>query len=253
MSHDLRLREELRSTPTPSGSLGGRTRLRSRVCSKVVGENINASAQQRIWKLSEPLGDDRTFPTSGMNGDRSTYNNQFEQSTCCHMYLARKGTTTVKNANHTVGTSRFMLTTSPPWGHTPPRTGNGMPNAAPSSSNLREVLSEAGCLQRKGFLHPTDRMCLPMLHPIFTQSCGKETLCGESPSHTRVGLQALLDRVTVFAGLANDLEIQRATNSRNSTSANLPQSIHSPSTCALVHTACYGSPECGQVRKHLNF
>ena len=28
--------------------LGGRTRLRSRVCSRVVGENINASAQQRI-------------------------------------------------------------------------------------------------------------------------------------------------------------------------------------------------------------
>ena len=30
------------------GHLGGRTRLRSRVCSRVVGENINASAQQRI-------------------------------------------------------------------------------------------------------------------------------------------------------------------------------------------------------------
>ena len=69
-----------------------------------------------------------------------------------------------------------------------------------------EVLSEAGCSQRKGFLHPTDRMCLPMLHPIFTQSCGEETPCGKSPSHTRVGLQALLDRVTVFAGLRTTLK-----------------------------------------------
>ena len=49
-------------------------------------------------------------------------------------------------------------------------------------------------------------MCLPMLRPIFTQSCGKETPCGKSPSHTRVGLQALLDRVTVFAGLRTTLK-----------------------------------------------
>ena len=55
----------------------------------------------------------------------------------------------------------------------------------------------------EGFPHPTDRMCLFMLRPIFTQSCGKEPPCGKSPSHTRVGSQALLDRVTVFAGLLN--------------------------------------------------
>ena len=151
-----------------------------------------------------------------MNGDRSTYNNQFEQSTCCHMHLARKGTTTVKNANHTVDTSRSMLKTSPPWGHrhgTPPRTGNGMPNVIAQLLQPQkqlfitgEVLSEAGCSQRKGFFQPTDRMCLPMLRPRFTQSCGKETPCGKSPSHTRVGLQALLDRVTVFAGLRTTLK-----------------------------------------------
>ena len=41
----------------------------------------------------------------------------------------------------------------------------------------------------------TDQMCLPMLRPIYTQSCGKETPCGKSPSHTRVGSQALLDRL----------------------------------------------------------
>ena len=58
-----------------------------------------------------------------------------------------------------------------------------------------EVLSEAGRSQRKGFFHPTDRMCLLMLRPIYTQSCGKETPCGKSPSHTRVGPQALLDRL----------------------------------------------------------
>ena len=150
-----------------------------------------------------------------MNGDRSKYNNQFEQSTCCHMYLARKGTTTVKNANHTVGTSRSMLQTSPPWGHrhgTPPRTGNGMPKCSAQLLQLQKPMfileryfPKLVVSQRKGFLHPTDRMCLPMLHPIFTQSCGKETPCGKSPSHTRVGLQALLDRVTVFAGLRTTL------------------------------------------------
>ena len=81
----------------------------------------------------------------------------------------------------------------------------------------------------EGVLHPTDRMCLPMLRPIYTQSCGKETPCGKSPSHTRVGPQALLDRVTVFRRAANDLEIQRARNSWNTASAvHLPQSIHPP-------------------------
>ena len=81
----------------------------------------------------------------------------------------------------------------------------------------------------EGVLHPTDRMCLPMLRPIYTQSCGKETPCGKSPSHTRVGPQALLDRVTVFRRAANDLEIQRARNSWNTAFAvHLPQSIHPP-------------------------
>ena len=137
-----------------------------------------------------------------MNGDRSTYNNQLEQSTCCHMHLARKGTITVENAKHTAGTSRSMLKTSPPWGHrhdTPPRTGNGMPNVIAQLLQPQkqlfitgEVLSEAGCSQRKGFLHPTDRMCLPMLRPIFTQSCGKETPCGKCPSHTSLGYRRCL-------------------------------------------------------------
>ena len=38
------------------------------MCSRVVRENFNASAQQRA------------LPTSGINRERSTYNNQFEQS-----------------------------------------------------------------------------------------------------------------------------------------------------------------------------
>ena len=49
--------------------------------------------------------------------------------------------------------------------------------------------------QQKGFPHPTDRMCLPMLRPLYTQSGGKETPCGKSPSHTRVGAFA-------FAGIS---------------------------------------------------
>ena len=45
-----------------------------------------------------------------------------------------------------------------------------------------------------------------MLRPMYTQSCGKETPCGKSPSHSRVGSQALLDRL-VFCGAANDLKM----------------------------------------------
>ena len=101
--------------------------------------------------------------------------------------------------NHTVGTPKFMLKTSPPWLHrrgTAPRTGNGMPNVSAQLTFITgEVLSEAGRSQRKGFFHPTDRICLPMLRPIYTQSCGKETPCGKSSSHTRVGPQALPDRL----------------------------------------------------------
>ena len=88
-------------------------------------------------------------------------------------------------------------------------------------------------------------MRLPRLRPIYTQSCFKETPSGKSPSHTRVGPQALLDRVTVFRGAANDLEIRRATNFASA--AHLPQSIHPPATCALVDTECHGSPS---VAKH---
>ena len=136
-----------------------------------------------------------------------------------------------------------------------PGRANGMPNVTAQLFQPQkqlfitgEVLSEAGRSQRKGVLHPTDRMCLPMLRPIYTQSCGKETPCGKSPSHTRVGPQALLDRVTVFRRAANNLEIQRATNSWNTASAvHLPQSIHPPATCALVDTECHGTPS---VAKH---
>ena len=43
-------------------------------------------------------------------------------------------------------------------------------------------------------------------------------------------------------------QIHRATNSWNTASAvHLPQSIHPPATCALVHTECHGSPS---VAKH---
>ena len=38
--------------------------------------------------------------------------------------------------------------------------------------------------------HSTDRMCLSMLRPMNTQSCGRETPCGKSPCHTRVGPQS---------------------------------------------------------------
>ena len=101
-----------------------------------------------------------------------------------------------------------------------------MPNVSAEPLQLQkqrfitgEVLSEAGRSQRKGFsfnrpsvlvhvapyehksegvLHSTDRVCLSMLRPMNTQSCGKETPCGKSPSHTRVGSQALLDRLYGF-------------------------------------------------------
>ena len=105
----------------------------------------------------------------------------------------------MKNANHTVGTHRSMLKPSPPWLHcygTPPRTGNDMPNVSAELSNFK---SNALLLERyfpklavyngRGS-HSTDRMCLSMLHPMNTQSCGRETPCGKSPCHTRVGPQS---------------------------------------------------------------
>ena len=53
---------------------------------------------------------------------------------------------------------------------------------------------------------------------------------------------------TVFRGAADDPEIHRATNSWNTASAvHLPESIHPPATCALVHTECHGS---SSVAKH---
>ena len=109
------------------------------------------------------------------------------------------------HSGHAQVHAQIVSTKAPPPWHAP-RTGNGMPIDPPSSSDLKSsslllemyLLSEAGRSQRNVFLHPTDRMCLPMLRPIYTQSCGKETPCGKSPSHTRVGSQALLDRLHGF-------------------------------------------------------
>ena len=109
------------------------------------------------------LGDCRSLPMSGINRERSTYNNQLEQSlavtctfhekegaraSCQRVTLCNCGglpasTTTVKNAIPKVGTPRPMLKTSPPWLHrhgTPPRTGNGMPIDPPSSPTLKAAL-----------------------------------------------------------------------------------------------------------------
>ena len=74
------------------------------------------------------------------------------------------------------------------------------------ASCRHDTLCNFGGLLRKAFLHPTDRMCLLKLRPIYTQSCGKETPCGKSPSDTRIGSQALLDRL-VFRGAAHDPEM----------------------------------------------
>ena len=138
----------------------------------------------------------------------------------------------MKNANYTVGTPRSMLKPSSPWLHrhgTPPQTGNGMPNSNLKSSSLllERYILKLAVHNRKGFsfnrpnvkLHAliyvatkriataestvesltfhtyTSSAGLPMMRPIYTQSCGKETPCGKSPSPTRVGLQALLDRL----------------------------------------------------------
>ena len=42
-------------------------------------------------KTFRTVGGLQNFPDVRINRDRSTYNNQFEQSTCCHMHLLRKG------------------------------------------------------------------------------------------------------------------------------------------------------------------
>ena len=159
-----------------------------------------AGSSERISMLRRNSGFEN-FPNRwGIAQLSDVRNHQLERSTCCHMtFYEKEGahalcqhvtlcncgglpalTTTVKNANHTVGRPRSMLKTCPPWLHrhgTPPWTGNGIPNVSAELLQPQkqlfitgEVLSEAGRSQRKGFLHPADRMCSPMLRPMYTQS-----------------------------------------------------------------------------------
>ena len=122
-----------------------------------------------------------------------------QQDTLCNCGGLPTSTTTVKNANHTVGTHRSMLKPSPPWITAMARhTERAMTcqTYPPSSSNFK---SNALLLERyfpklavhngRGS-HSTDRMCLSMLRFMNTQSCGRETPCGKSPCHTRVGPQS---------------------------------------------------------------
>ena len=132
------------------------------------------------------LGDWRALPMSGINRERSTYNNQLEQSLavtctfyekegarafCQHVTLCNCGglpasTTTVKNANPKVGTPMPMLKRH----HHGSTAMARHPGRAMACQLIRralqpqkqlfitgEVLSKAGCSQQKVFLHSTDR------------------------------------------------------------------------------------------------
>ena len=152
-------------------------------------------------------GAQTTTSLSGQGAVTCTfYENQAAHASYQHVTLCNCGglpasTRTLKNPNHTVDTHRSMLKTSPPWLHrhgTPPRTGNGMPNVPVELLQPQkqlfitgEVLSEAGRSQRKGF-HSTDRFAhaASYIHTVVRQR--------DPPSHTRVGLQALLDRLPGF-------------------------------------------------------
>ena len=134
----------------------------------------------------------------------------YQHVTLCNCGGLPASTRTVKNANHTVGTHR-SCSKRLHHGSTSMARHPGRAMACktyPSSSfNLK---SRSLLLERyfpklavhngRGFIQQTD---LLMLRPIYTQSCGKETPCGKSPSHTRVGLQALVDRLP---GLPRDCE-----------------------------------------------
>ena len=134
--------------------------------------------------------DCRAHPTSGSteNGAHTTTNSGSQRAVHMH-FLGKEGarascqhvtlrncrgvpasTTTVKNANDTVGRPRSMLKPSSPWLHrhgTPPRSGNGMPNVTAQLYQPQkqlfitgEVLSEAGRSQRKGFsIQQTECAC----------------------------------------------------------------------------------------------
>ena len=71
-----------------------------------------------------------------------------------------------------------------------------------------EVLSEAGRSQQKGFLHPTDRMCLFMLRPVYTHSrAAKRPLAASLLATPALGHRRCLIVFTVFRGAANDPEM----------------------------------------------
>ena len=131
-----------------------------------------------------------------------------QQDTLCNCEGLPTSTTTVKNANHTVGTHKSMFKPSPPWLHchgTPPRTGNDMPNVSAEPLQLQkqrfitgEVLSEAGRSQRKGFSFNRPSVLVhvaPYEHTVVRQ---RDPLRQVSLPHSRWAT------VTVFRGAAND-------------------------------------------------
>ena len=72
-----------------------------------------------------------------------------------------------------------------------------------------EVLSEAGRSQRKGFLHPTDRMCLRccVLYTHSHSRAAKRPLAASLSVTPALGHRRCLIVFTVFRGAANDREM----------------------------------------------
>ena len=154
-----------------------------------------------------------SFPTSGINRERSPDNNQLEQSTCSHIHLLRKGKSAcLLSRRHSVQLWR------PPdvnnnseeckshSGHVAPRTGNGMLIDSPSSSDLKSssLLLEM-YFPRHVFLHPTDRMCLPMLRPYTHSRAAKRPLAASLPATPALGHRRCLIVFTASAGLKTTL------------------------------------------------
>ena len=99
----------------------------------------------------------------------------------------------------------------------------------------------------EGVLHPTDRMCLPMLRPITLSRAAKRPLAASLLATLALGHRRCLIVSRSFAGLRTTLKF----NARQIPGTPFRRyTYHSQfirHTCALVDIECHGSPS---VAKH---
>ena len=150
------------------------------------------------------------------------YEKEGARASCQHDTLCNCGglpasTTTVKNANPTVGTPRSMLKSSPPRLHrhgTPPRTGNGMLIDPPSFSDLKSSSLLLEMYFPRLAVH--NGMCFSIQQTECACPCcvlykhsraAKRPLTASLPDTPALGHRRCLIAFTVFRGAGNDPEM----------------------------------------------